>query len=356
MKPFNSIGQAEADIAHYTVMNKPLSGYVATSAHGGEDVHRLEYQWAKTFKVEHAVACNSGTSGLLAACMAIGIEVGDEVIVSPYTMSATAAAPKLLGAKLVWCDIDPYTYTMDPKLVEGLITNNTMAIIVTNLFGQPAHLKRLASICDKHDIYLIEDNAQAIFASEYDKLCGTVGQFGVFSLNVHKHLQTGEGGVVVCHNVQNDKRLREAINHGEVRGGLLGLNLRMTEVTAAMAMVQLSKAKAIMKGRLAFAMALEAAVVDAKLPLTIPFARPDCGHAYYCWAAQLKEPCNKTLPLPWRRGYMKPLYRLPALETEPVCCPVVERIEDKMVLMEICSIDPTPDEIRDMVRRLGEVL
>lgn len=360
MKPFNTIGNIEALAATAVIKSgSPLSGYTADRSLGGPEVGKLEAHWCRTFKVPYAVACNSGTSGLLAACMAAEIGPGDEVIVSPYTMSATAAAPKLLGAKIVWCDINCFTYTMDHTMVEGLITANTKAIIVTNLFGQAAHLKLLRAIVDKYQyprICLIEDNAQAIFASEYDQLCGTIGHMGVFSLNVHKHLQVGEGGVVVTSDPVLDRKLREAVNHGEMRDGLLGLNLRMTEVTAAMARVQLSRAKEIMKGRLAFAIALEEEVIRQKLPITPPFARPECGHAYYCWAAQLKRDCEKVLPPPWRRGYQRPLYYLKALETEHVHLPVVERIEGRMVLMEICAIDPTPEEIRDFVSRLGETL
>ena len=148
MKPFSSIGRYEASAASDVIMNGVLSGYLATEPTGGFEVRRLEADWARTFRTDHAVACNSATSGLFAACLAAEIIPGDEVIVSPYTMSATAAAPKMLGAKLVWCDINPWTYTMDAGLVEKLITKRTKAVIVTNLFGQAAHLRRLRNICD----------------------------------------------------------------------------------------------------------------------------------------------------------------------------------------------------------------
>jgi dTDP-4-amino-4,6-dideoxygalactose transaminase len=356
MRPFNSIGAEEVLAASMAVFEGPLSGYVATRSLGGPKVCELERRWSETFKVLHSVACNSGTSGLLAACMAIGIKPDDEVIVSPYTMSATAAAPKVLGAKIVWCDINPYTYTMDHTLVERLITKKTKAVIVTNLFGQAAHLRLLRAICDKKGLFLIEDNAQAIFASEYDKLCGSVGHMGVFSLNVHKHLQAGEGGIVVTSDPDLDRKLREAINHGEMREGILGLNLRMTEVTAAIAAMQLQRARPIMKSRLEFATELSNEVLRRRLPINEPFARPECGHAYYCWAGLLKEPCERELPHPWRRGYMKPLYHLKALERDRISLPVVERIEKNLVLVEICAFDPAHDEIALMVKQLGDII
>ena len=356
MKPFNSIGRYEVSAASDVIMNGVLSGYLATEPTGGFEVRRLEADWARTFRTDHAVACNSATSGLFAACLAAEIIPGDEVIVSPYTMSATAAAPKMLGAKLVWCDINPWTYTMDVAKAEKLITKRTRAIIVTNLFGMPAHLSAFRAIADKHKIFLIEDNAQAIFASERNELCGTIGHMGVFSLNVHKHLQVGEGGIVVTRDGDLDRKLRDAINHGEMRDGILGLNLRMTEVTAAMARIQLNRAAEIMESRLRFAVELEREVQRQKLWITTPFIRPEASHAFYVWGAQLKRDVEKVLPPPWKRGYMRPLYHLKALEAGHVSLPVVERVESKMVLMEICAHDPSHDEIVTMVQDLGGVL
>ena len=356
MKPFSSIGRYEVSAASDVIMNGVLSGYLATEPTGGFEVRRLEADWARTFRTDHAVACNSATSGLFAACLAAEIIPGDEVIVSPYTMSATAAAPKMLGAKLVWCDINPWTYTMDVAKAEKLITKRTRAIIVTNLFGMPAHLSAFRAIADKHKIFLIEDNAQAIFASERNELCGTIGHMGVFSLNVHKHLQVGEGGIVVTRDGDLDRKLRDAINHGEMRDGILGLNLRMTEVTAAMARTQLNRAAEIMESRLRFAVELEREVQRQKLWITTPFIRPEASHAFYVWGAQLKRDVEKVLPPPWKRGYMRPLYHLKALEAGHVSLPVVERVESKMVLMEICAHDPSHDEIVTMVEDLGGVL
>jgi len=356
MKPFNSIGRYEVSAASDVIMNGVLSGYLATEPSGGFEVRRLEADWARTFRTDHDVACNSATSGLFAACLAAEIIPGDEVIVSPYTMSATAAAPKMLGAKLVWCDINPWTYTMDYGLCEKLITKRTRAIIVTNLFGMPAHLSALRAIADAHKIFLIEDNAQAIFASERNELCGTIGHMGVFSLNVHKHLQVGEGGIVVTRDPDLDRKLRDAVNHGEMRGGILGLNLRMTEVTAAMAREQLRRAPEIMKSRLEFAVELEREVQRQGLWITTPFIRPEASHAFYVWGAQLKRDVEKVLPPPWKRGYMRPLYHLKALEADHVHLEVVERVESKMVLVEICAHDPSHDEIVTMVQDLGELL
>lgn len=356
LKHFTSIGDEEAKEAIRVIDSGPLSGYIGSNDMGGMYCRLLERDWMTTFGVKHAVAVNSATSGLLAACMAVGVEHGDEVIVSPYTMSATAAAPKILGATLKWADIEPDTFSMDPVDVANLITHRTKAVIVTNLFGHPAHLQELRDICDAQGVYLIEDNAQSIFAQEHDKYAGTIGHIGVFSLNVHKHLQVGEGGICVTNNDTLASKLREAMNHGELRNGIIGLNLRMTEVTAAMARAQLDKAPAIMNSRIHIGKKLTEQVIAQDLCVGPPVIRQDCTHSFYVWSGILFEEPSMPLPYPFKRGYLKPLYHLPAFKSQQESLPVVEGIEKNIVLVEVCSIDPTDDEICEMVEDLGRCL
>lgn len=340
-----------------------LSGYIGSKPYGGPECLALESEWAKTFGSKYAVAVNSATSGLLAACMAIELAAGDEVIVSPYTMSATAAAPKLMGAKIVFADIEDETFCLDPVEVSNAITAKTKAVIVTNLFGHPARLYELRKICDEHGVYLIEDNAQGIFAKESIAYAGTVGHIGVFSLNVHKHLQTGEGGICVTSSPVLSRKLREAMNHGEMRGGILGLNLRMTELTASMARSQLSKGEKIMKGRREVGNMLSHYIKHFKLPIIPPKVRDNCEHSYYCWAGLLKRelgvPGYKPEDQPdtsnFSFGYLRPLYELPAFK-QNIKLPVVEEVESKIVLLEVCSIAPEQEEIAQMVQDLGKIL
>lgn len=357
MRPFNAIGNKEAMAAANVIGHRPLSGYIGSNPIGGVECFHLEIEWAKTFGVKHAVAVNSGTSGLLAACMAVGVTYGDEVIVSPYTMSATAAAPKLLGAKIVFADIEPDTFTIDPVEVSNLIGPNTKAVIATNLFGHPAHLRELMDICEGHGVYLIEDNAQAIFAKENGVYAGTIGHIGVFSLNVHKHLQVGEGGICITNSSELAGKLREAMNHGEMRGGILGLNLRMTEVTAAMARVQLTKATPIVENRQINAAEFTYYAIQKGLPLEITQTREGCEHVYYCWTACLTREPSEELPQPFRRGYLHPLYELPAFRRKPsLSLPIVESVERRIILVENCSIEPAYGEIEKAIEQLGRVL
>src|SRR5882762_5162274 len=204
---YNAVAKATASVLYENV---PLSGYLAGKERGGRIVCELEDAWAKTFKVKHAVACNSATSGLMAAAFAVGLKRGDEFLCPAMTMSATAAAPMFTGAKPVFCDVDEQTFGL-----QGAGTWRGKAVFATNLFGHPAHLATWRRACDEAGWYLIEDNSQSPFAWENDRFAGTIGHIGVFSLNVHKPIQCGEGGVIVTDDDSLAYHMRCFINHGE---------------------------------------------------------------------------------------------------------------------------------------------
>lgn len=224
LKPFNTIGSDEIAAAIRVVGGGCLSGFLGGELRGGHYVRALEDAWCETFGVRHAVACNSATSGLLAACAAVGVKPGDEVITTPFTMSATSAAAALLGARLVYADIEPDYFCLD-VLQTRLARSAIKAIIVANIFGHPAQISELRTYCDHHGVFLIEDNAQSPFAMESrtqinrPRYAGTVGHIGVFSLNCHKHIQTGEGGICVTESNDLARRMRLFINHAEMTDG-----------------------------------------------------------------------------------------------------------------------------------------
>ena len=156
--PFNTVATDEVEAVSKIVASGLMSGYIATSGEGfegGPAAQDLERQWAEAFSIDHAVAINSATSGLVAAIGAVGISPGDEVIVPPYTMSATAMAPLVYGGIPVFVDIDPETYCFTARAVAAAITPRTRAILAVNLFGLPTELIELRALADKHGIHLI---------------------------------------------------------------------------------------------------------------------------------------------------------------------------------------------------------
>ena len=367
LAPYNRIGSAERKAVIETLKGGVLSGYIGAPGpefDGGPKVKELETRWADTFHCAHAIAVNSATSGLFAALGACSVGPGDEVIVPPYTMSATAVAPFVYGGLPVFVDIEPETFCLDIERVREAITDRTKAIIAVNLFGHPARLAELRSLANDRDIYLVEDNAQAPLASENGVLAGTIGHIGVFSLNRHKHIQTGEGGVCTTDDGDLALRLKLIRNHGEnlvehydASGtqDLVGFNYRLTELSAAVGVAQLQRAAEIVDEREALGHRLSAGV--GGLPgLTPPQARAGCRHTFYAWplrydADKVGVPRGPFLQamaaegVPLNGGYVAPLYRLPVFKARnsrngPNECPVTERMyKSEEVGFGICAFE-----------------
>ena len=226
---------------------------------GGPEVQALEAEWSSYYDVDHSISVNSATSGLYAAIGALGIGYGDEVIVSPYTMSACAVAPMVYGAIPVFADVELESGSLDPDSIEKNITNRTKAILIVHQFGIPANMSRIMDIARKHGLKVIEDCAQAHQAKVGDRFVGTIGDIGVFSLNVNKTIQTGEGGVCTTNDADLAYRLQLIRNHGESVVGpaeyeditnICGFNYRLTEMQAAIAREQLIRLNNLTEKRL----------------------------------------------------------------------------------------------------------
>lgn len=345
IEPFNGIGDSEVRAAAKAIRSGPLSGFLGGMDRGGPCVRSLEDRWQSTFAVRHAIACNSATSGLLAACHAAGVNSKSKVLTTPFTMSATSACAAILGAEIVYSDIEDDTFCLDPDRCN---LEDITHCIITNLFGHPAQLSRWKESAVYHGVTLIEDNAQSPFAEQGGKYAGTVGHMGVFSLNVHKHIQCGEGGVVVTDDDRYAERLRRFINHGELAGAAAGLNLRMTEYTAAIAEAQLNKAWYIIGDRIKQAQLLTQACAGRDW-IVPPVELPDSDHVYYVWAAKLlteKLGISRDIfvrsvaceGFPLKSGYVQPLYRLNAFSRFVSPCPVAETMHDRtLVIFENCG-------------------
>lgn len=346
LRPYNSIGAEEVEAAVAVIRRGPLSGFMGGERHGGYHVRALEEEMCATFGSKYAVACNSATSGLLIASMACGVKRGTRVSVPALTMSATAAAPAFLGARIEFFDVDDKTFCQN-----GWYGGNGDVVITTNLFGHPA---RLHVMMQGTHAYIIEDNAQGWMAREGDKYAGTIGHIGVFSFNVHKHIQCGEGGICLTDSRALAEHMAMDRNHGELGGGPAGLNLRMTEVEAAIALCQLRKGKRIVQERRHLAEQMTHMVINYP-GLVPPLVREGCDHAYYMWGLTIEKErdwfvgaMNKE-GVPLRNGYVEPLYRLPAFEKYNARRPTAEHLQDvSLATFEICAYDPTNEQLRGM--------
>lgn len=257
----NFIGEAEKKKVMEIMDSGVLSRFLGVwheDFYGGDEVRGFEREWADSYQAKHGVAVNSCTSGLYAAVGAAGVGPGDEVIVSPYTMVASVTAAVAFNAVPVFADIDPQNFCLSPASIRARITERTKAIIVVHLFGHPADMDEIMDIARAHNITVIEDCAQAPCATYKGRPVGTLGHMGVFSLNYHKHIHSGEGGIVVT----NDDRLADRLclirNHAEavVTGrtvdslvNMVGFNFRLGEIEAGIGRVQLGKCQDLVDRR-----------------------------------------------------------------------------------------------------------
>ena len=334
--PYNTISETEIKAAVDVLETGMLSGFVANPGPdflGGKWVLELENAFCEKFGCKYAVSVNSATSGLHAALAAAGVGPNDEVIVSPYSMSASATSVVMCGAKPVFVDIEEDTFCLDVEQVAARITPNTKAIMAVNIFGQSADLTPLRKIADLHSIALIEDNAQAPAAQYNGKWTGTIGDMGIFSLNRHKTMQCGEGGVIITNDERLAHRLRMVRNHGEavlpeweddtLRNGnedIIGYNYRLTELQASIAKPQLLRLEELNQSRVDLANYLTGKLKDFNF-LKAPVIRDNSTHVYYLYpmiyspeklglSRDVFIDAMKAEGMPVS-NYCRPLYRLP---------------------------------------------
>lgn len=298
LPPVVTMGEDDVAAASDVIRSGVLSGYIGAPGEafmGGPRVRAFELQAAEYFGVRHAIAVNSWTSGLVAAVGAIGIEPGDEIITTPWTMAATATAILHWCGIPVFADIDRDTFNIDPASVQRQIGPRTKAVIAVDIFGQSADVVALREICTRHGLKLLGDCAQAPGAKVFDRMAGSLCDIGGYSLNYHKHIHCGEGGVIVTDDERYARRLALIRNHAEavVQGerpadlaNMLGFNFRMGEIEAAIASVQLAKLAPRVAARQRAAAQLDAGL--AGLPgLKTPRVAVGNTHAYYIYGLQL---------------------------------------------------------------------
>ena len=247
----------------------------------GRRVKELEDRWAEFVGVKHAIAMGNGTQALMAIFAGLGLTAGDEVITVSHTFAATANAILYTGATPVFVDIEPGTYLMDPKRIEAAITPRTKAICPVHLFGLVADMDAIRAIAERHDLVVVEDACQAHGATYRGRLAGSFG-IGAFSLYATKNMTTAEGGFVTTDDDALDDWIRLYRNQG-MRGRYefetLGFNFRMTDVAAAIGLVQLAKLPRNTARRQAIAARYDAAF--GELPIGLPVIPEGRTHVYH---------------------------------------------------------------------------
>jgi dTDP-4-amino-4,6-dideoxygalactose transaminase len=400
LRRYNPIGTEEVQAAREVVESGVLSQFLGAwheDFYGGPKVREFERACEAYFGVRHAVTVNSWTSGLIAAVGAIGIEPGDEVIVTPWTMSATATAILQWNAIPVFADIEPETFNIDPESVEKNITPYTKAIIAVDIFGHSADMEALSSIASRHGLKIISDTAQSPGALYKGKLAGTLADIGGYSLNYHKHIHTGEGGILVTNSDVYAERLRLIRNHAEAVVGpkgetdlvnMIGYNFRLGEIECAIGIEQLKKLKKLVAGRQHLASRLTAGL-DGLQGLRTPIIKSDCNHVFYVYPMVLdtallgvsRDRIYEALVAEGVEGLMPRyinVHRLPMYQSKvaygskgfpwnsDIChrqveygvgtCPVAEELQDRSFLGYLsCMHEPDDGEVDLIVNAFHKV-
>ncbi len=212
---------------------------------GGPEVENFEREIAAYCGADYAIGVSSGTDALLASMMAFDIGFGDEVVVPSFTFFATAGSVYRLGGKIVFCDIEPETFNLDPKRLEELITPRTRAVIPVHLFGLCSNMDAIMQICHSHGVKVIEDAAQAIGATYRSKMAGIMGDTGCFSFFPSKNLGgIGDGGLILTQDRAVAEKLRRLRDHGAEHRyyhSIAGGNFRLDAIQAAALRVKLPR-------------------------------------------------------------------------------------------------------------------
>jgi perosamine synthetase len=221
----------------------------------GPKVPEFEAAFQRYLGVDHAVAVSSGTAGLHCALLALNIGPGDEVITSPFSFIASSNVIKMVGATPVFVDIESSTLNMDVEKAEKAFTPKTKAILAIEAFGNPAGMHEVTQLAARHEIPLIEDSCEGLGSSHKQRKVGTFGRVGVFGFYPNKQITTGEGGMIVTNDRNLADMCRSLRNQGRDPGGSwlaharLGYNYRLSDINAAIGIVQMQRLPEIVEAR-----------------------------------------------------------------------------------------------------------
>jgi perosamine synthetase len=326
-----------------------VSGYVVQ----GQKVEHFEKDFSDYIAVTHAIAVANGTIALDVALKAMGIEEGDEVIVPSFTFISTANSILFQGAKPVFADVDERTFNISPNDVLEKLTDRTKAIIGVHLFGHPFDVNAIQEICEDHNLFLIEDCAQAHGAEYEGREVGSFGLVGCFSFYGTKNMTTGEGGMITTDSSDIREACRLLRNHGEAQKYYhrsLGYNYRMTDIHAAIGIAQLKKLNGFNDARLSHADYFNRHLNVEGLKL--PHSKNGIKHVYQQYAVTIEEeegfPMSRTEFMKYLKGkgigsaihyplpiHKQPLYQRLGYTEETVQCPVATALSQKILSLPV---------------------
>ena len=304
-------------------INDSLQEIMNTSAYiNGPEVKMFQKELEEYLGVKHVIPCANGTDALQIAMMGLGLKPGDEVITADFTFAATVEVIALLQLTPVLVDVDPETFNIDPEAIKKAITPKTKAIVPVHLFGQPADMDAIMEIAKAHDLYVIEDNAQAIGANFLSKegkkyKTGTIGHVGSTSFFPSKNLGCfGDGGAIFTNDDELAHTLRGVVNHGmyeRYHHDVVGVNSRLDSFQAAVLRAKLPKLDIYNEARKASALKYNDAFRDIE-NIVIPHRSGDCDtHVFHQYTLKITNgkrdelvkhlneqgiPCGVYYPIP----------------------------------------------------------
>jgi perosamine synthetase len=288
----------------------------------GPKLEEFKERFANYIGTKHAVAVNSGTSGLHLIIKSLGIRPGDEVITTPFSFVASANCILFEGGRIVFADIDKRTYNIDPKAIEKAITKRTKAILVVHVFGQTANMTAIMKIAKKYNLKVIEDACEAIGAMHKGKKAGTFGDAAVFAFYPNKQMTTGEGGIVVTHHEERAALMKSYKNQGRdtmawLGHSRIGYNYRLDEMSCALGITQLKKI-----GKLLAMRAKVAGYYQKKLTnnpdIILPFVEKGNEASWFVFVIRLRNGINRDGVIAYLKdkGVMSNIY-FPAIHLQP---------------------------------------
>lgn len=262
----------------------------------GPTVKAFQQNLAEYLHCRHVVACGNGTDALQIALMALNLEPGDEVITSPFTFVATAEVIKLLGLVPIFVDVEADTFNINPKLVEGAITAKTRCIIPVHMFGRACNMQAIMDIAAKHQLFVVEDNAQAIGATSLvdgiERKTGTIGNIGCLSFYPSKNLGAfGDGGAINTNNENLYQSLYQICNHGSEKRyyyETVGVNSRLDSLQAVLLDIKLKHLDGYIKARTKLADSYDAALAGAG-DLILPSRNTDGRHVFHQYTLRTQQ-------------------------------------------------------------------